>query len=126
MAQKVARASIWDGVFSKAQAERGEAIYRARCAVCHGQDLIADIEAPSLTGPRFNVDWVGKTIDDQLQRVRRTMPETNPGSLRLDDQANIDIVAYILQFNSYPSGEQELGVDTEILKRIVIEPPKPR
>ena len=120
IAQKVPRVSIWDGVFSKAQAQRGEAVYQARCAVCHGQDLIADIESPSLTGPRFNFDWVGKTINDRFQRIRSTMPETSPGSL--DDQTNLDVVAFILQFNDYPAGEQELGVDVGVLKQIVIEP----
>lgn len=122
VSQEATLPSIWDGVFSEAQAQRGKALYQARCAICHGQDLVADfadIESPSLTGTRFNLDWVGKTIAERFQRIRRTMPPTNPGGL--DDQTAIDIVAFILEFNGYPSAKQELRADIRVLEKIAIE-----
>src|SRR5687768_16106413 len=55
--------SIWDGMFSEAQVRRGKQAYQAGCASCHGDALVSmDPESPSLTGPRFKVSWVGKTI----------------------------------------------------------------
>jgi cytochrome c len=114
--------SVWDGVFSEAQAQRGKVSYQARCAVCHGQDLLGDIESPSLTGLRFNSDWVGKTIAERFQRIRKTMPPEQPGSL--DNQVSLDLVAFILKFNGYPSGKQELETDVRVLEKIVIERPR--
>jgi mono/diheme cytochrome c family protein len=112
--------SIWSGVFSDAQAARGERAYQASCAACHGQQLVSvDSESPSLTGPRFKANWIGKTIAERYQRMRKSMPPGAPGSL--DEQTDLDIVAFILQFNGYPSGDQELGLDTAVLEAIVIE-----
>ena len=31
--------SVWDGVFTEEQAQRGEPLYRANCASCHGDTL---------------------------------------------------------------------------------------
>ena len=38
LSQETSR-SIWDGVYTEAQAKRGAAIYSAECAGCHGLDL---------------------------------------------------------------------------------------
>ena len=46
------------------------------------------------------------------------MPAGAPGSL--DDQTYIDIVAYILQFNGMPAGNQKLVPDLDSLEKIVI------
>ena len=51
-AQNAAGPSIWSGVFTAAQAQRGNDAYQASCAGCHGSDLHAtDAEAVDLTGP---------------------------------------------------------------------------
>lgn len=113
--------STLGGVFSEAQAKRGEDAYMGSCAQCHGENLITvDAETPSLTGPRFKSEWIGKTLAGRFDLIRTTMPSTNPGNL--SDQANIDIVAFILKFNGYPAGKQELAVDSRVLEKIVIEP----
>jgi hypothetical protein len=43
----------------------------------------------------------------------KTMPPPNPGSLPDDTYA--DIVAYVLDFNGFESGDAELPVDSEAL-----------
>ena len=111
--------SIWEGVFSETQARRGEEAYRSRCAGCHGPDLVAKGYAVNLTGPAFTFGWQRKTIADRFVIIRATMP---PGRLTLSDQEYVDIVSYVLEFNGYPAGEQELAPDPDRLARIVIEP----
>ena len=111
--------SIWEGVFSEAQARRGEEAYRSRCAGCHGANLVAKGYAVNLTGPGFTFGWQRKTIANRFLIIRATMP---PGRLTLSDQVYVDIVAYVLEFNGYPAGEQELEPNIDRLARIVIEP----
>ena len=40
--------TVWDGVFTEAQASRGEAAYGRSCAVCHKEDLLGGGTAPAL------------------------------------------------------------------------------
>jgi mono/diheme cytochrome c family protein len=110
------------GVFTEAQAKRGTAAYDKNCASCHGTDLVStDREVSNLTGNAFK-RWNGKTVGELFEVTRDTMPPEEKRSL--DDQVYLDIVAYILQFNKVPSGNQELKPDIESLKQIVIAPPQ--
>ena len=54
--------TVWDGVFSTAQAERGAAAYKTACSECHGNDLAGDGFAPALSGAR---------VHGQLERPER-------------------------------------------------------
>jgi len=115
--QDPAGPSVWSGVFSAAQAKRGEDAYQASCAGCHGGDLHAtDAEAVDLTGPAFRAKWIGKTLGERFDTIRSTMPLGSGNSL--GDKTYIDILAFILQFNEFPPGAQELVPDTA--KTIVI------
>ena len=58
-AQADVRFTVWDGVYSEGQAERGEVQYTASCAACHATDLRGDNTSPSLVGPSFAFLWVG-------------------------------------------------------------------
>jgi mono/diheme cytochrome c family protein len=112
--------SAAEGVFTDAQAKRGEDVYASRCAQCHGDDLVSrDDESPSLSGLAFTSSWVGKTLGDRFKIVRTTMPPTDPGGI--DEQTCIDIVAFILKFNGYPAGEQEMPAETGVLETIRID-----
>ncbi len=48
--------TVRDGVFSRAQAERGQALYAQRCALCHGAAL-QGVNAPPLVGSVFVGRW---------------------------------------------------------------------
>lgn len=104
-----AERSIWDGVYTATQAERGKAAYDKSCAACHGDTLDGHDEAPPLRGPQFMTDWDGQAMADLVQRVHNTMPLDNPGSL--DSPRATDVVAYLLQQNSIPAGAVELSTD---------------
>jgi cytochrome c553 len=121
-AQQTGAKSTESGVFTAEQAKSGERAFQAKCATCHGADLHStEPEAPDLTEAAFRFGWQGKTIANRYEQIRSSMPYGNAGSL--DDQTYIDIVAYILQFNGIPSGNQKLEPDVPALAKIVIAVP---
>jgi ankyrin repeat protein len=108
--------SVRDGVYSEAQAMRGELNYRSSCGRCHSDDLMGDRDAPALVGGAFTTRWGGQTVDDLFQSVKRTMPQEAPDTL--GPAAYADIVSYILKSNGHPAGAADLPIDT--LKQIGI------
>jgi quinoprotein glucose dehydrogenase len=122
-AQEATSGSTSTGVFTEEQAKKGAAAYSANCANCHGSQLRStDREIPNLTDKSFQFAWLGKTIAEKFEVVRDTMPPKEERSL--EDQVYLDIVAYILQFNKIPSGNQPLKPDLQILKQITIAAPR--
>jgi len=110
-AQNAAGPSIWSGVFTAAQAKRGDDAYQASCSGCHGSDLRAtNGEAVDLTGAAFRARWDGKTLGERFETIRDTMPLGNANTL--GDKMYMDILAFILQFNDFPPGNQELAPET--------------
>ncbi len=114
------RISIWDGVYSEAQAGRGRTLYMQNCSRCHRADLSGNFETPPLVG-RFMPYWSGTSLDALFEYVSTAMPLDRPGAL--GPGANTDIVAYILKSNALPSGSGELSADR--LKAISFDPAKP-
>jgi mono/diheme cytochrome c family protein len=115
--------SIWDGVYTDAQAARGAAGFSAHCANCHGTDLGGTGEAPALSGAKFLSDFDGLSLSDVFDRIRTTMPQDNPGSLTRDEAA--DILAYLLKANALPAGAKELDRRSEYLKAIGFSAARP-
>ena len=110
--------STLDGVFSSAQARRGQQVYDQNCASCHGQGLRGGEMAPSLAGADFIVWWTEVRVGDLFNRIKLTMPEDEPG--RLSDQEYTDVVAYLLDRSDYPAGENELSADKAEMDKIMI------
>jgi S-disulfanyl-L-cysteine oxidoreductase SoxD len=115
--------SVWDGVYTDEQAERGHSVYHSQCEVCHGESLMGGDEVPPLAGPQFLSNWNGLTMGDLFERIRKSMPANDPG--HLTRQQNADVLAYLLSFNMFPEGKAELPHDAELLKQIRIEATKP-
>jgi mono/diheme cytochrome c family protein len=113
-AQTPATKSVWDGVYSGAQAERGNVAYRAACSGCHRGDLSG--QNGVLIGTTFMNRWREDTLNSLFTNIKTTMPRNNPGILKED--MYVDIVSYILQQNSFPAGDTELRPDS--LKTIQI------
>jgi cytochrome c len=113
--------SVWDGVYTDAQAARGERTYGRSCEQCHGPDLAGDsvMEIPALSLDSFMTSWSGKNVKDLFDTVKRSMPKDKPGSLGTG--AYVDVVSYLLQANKFPSGSRELPRTPEQLEGIVIE-----
>ncbi len=104
--------SIWNGVYTDAQAARGKAAYTDNCARCHGSALQGSDEIPALQSAQFMVDFDGSTVADLANRIRTTMPMDNPG--HLDTATTADIVAFLLQSNQVPAGNTELPSDPPV------------
>ncbi len=111
--------SVLDGIFTEAQAARGRAAYDAHCAECHGEELRGDEMAPGLTGVAFRFRWRGLKVADIYDSVQSTMPPEEPATL--GDQPYIDIVAFLLSANGYPTGDRELAADSKLLKGVAVE-----
>jgi mono/diheme cytochrome c family protein len=44
---------VWDGVYSKPQAGRGQTAYNSKCARCHGDALLGGENSPALVDQDF-------------------------------------------------------------------------
>lgn len=108
--------TVWDGVYTEAQAKRGEKVYAARCVKCHAETLVGDGTATALTGTGFAGNWDGVSLGELVERTRNTMPDDEPGTLSRQQVA--DVVAFVLNFNRFPSGETELPTQAEALNQI--------
>jgi S-disulfanyl-L-cysteine oxidoreductase SoxD len=115
--------STWSGVYTEAQAKVGQETYTKTCAECHGQDLGGDGYAPGLKGPDFMTNWNGLTVGELFDRIRVSMPPSNPNAVGAKEKA--DIVAYLLKEAGFPAGTAELPSTTEALKAIKFEATKP-
>ena len=97
--------SIWDGVYSDAQADRGHTLYMQNCSRCHGVNLWGTYEIPPLVG-RFMPYYSGSSLAALFDYVSTAMPLDHPGVLPAS--VNADIVAYLLKANDVPSGSKAL------------------
>src|SRR5262245_348358 len=114
--------SVWDGVYTEEQANRGRQGYSEQCASCHGPELTGGEMAPALAGGEFLAGWDGLTVGDLFERIRISMPQNSPGSL--SGAQNADILAFMLASNKFPTGTTELAKDAMILKTIKLEAKK--
>ena len=96
---------IWDGSYTAEQAERGKAAYAKHCSGCHGEDGKGGKSTP-LVGDLFMMHWESKSVEELFHKTRDTMPRGGPATV--SDKDKLDIVAYVLQQNSFPAGTTDL------------------
>jgi mono/diheme cytochrome c family protein len=106
--------NIWGGVYTDAQAARGEAVYSMQCSRCHRDDLSGADGV--LIGSRFMQEWSEDSLGSFYKTLRQTMPANAPGSLSERDY--LAIVAYVLQKNEFPSGGEDLTADAVPVIRV--------
>lgn len=109
--------TVKDGVYTDAQAAKGEALYTEQCAACHGGDLSGG-GAPALAGADFLGFWDKTPVSDLVEKIQASMPASAPGSLTRAQSA--EITAYMLKANKFPAGAADLSADAEALKAINI------
>ena len=114
--------SVWDGVYSKQQAGRGQTAYNSKCARCHGEALLGGEDSPALVDRDFLEKWNGKSVGSIVELIRKTMPSDGPGAL--SRQQCTDIAAYLLSANNFPTGESDLAADVDVLNNILFQAKK--
>ncbi len=88
--------TIKDGVFTAAQAEKGQIVYGAFCEACHNvRDYRAIMHARA-----------DQSLIDFWYQIVAEMPSDNPGFL--SDQEYTDVVAYILSEIGFEAGDSAL------------------
>lgn len=93
------------GVYSAEQAARGQALYQADCASCHGDEMEGTI-GPPMVGDGFLANYSARPLATLVDKIELTMPFSTPGSLSREQ--SIDLAAYILQAGEFPAGQAEL------------------
>ena len=98
------------GVYSAEQATRGQALYLADCASCHGMEMEGSIGPPTV-GEAFLANYSAAPLAVLVNRIQDTMPFQSPGTLSREQ--SIDLAAYILQSGEFPAGQTALA-DAEL------------
>jgi len=98
--------TVLDGVFTAAQASRGQGVYTVNCARCHEG---ADVDGPPLTGDPFIDRWREDKLSSLFAFIHTKMPQNAPG--KLTDAQYLDVVAHLLDANGYTAGTNELTLD---------------
>lgn len=101
--QSPSTGSVWDGVYTEAQAARGKESYMTYCSRCHRPDLSGG-DNPALTGPLFLSHWMEDSLKPLFEKVTQ-MPTQGE---KPTEEAHVDLVAYLLQANMFPAGKEEL------------------
>jgi mono/diheme cytochrome c family protein len=98
--------SVTEGVYSTGQAARGQQIYQAQCAECHGKAMEGST-GPPLVGEDFLSNWSARPLADLVDKIQKTMPFSLPGTL--SRQQSTDLAADILRAGKFADGQLELS-----------------
>ncbi|HVZ20848.1 MAG TPA: cytochrome c [Vicinamibacterales bacterium] len=116
-------ATVNDGIYTTAQADRGKKVYDDNCAGCHGPELKGtDTGGPTLNGPDFISGYKDGNASALYNKISMDMPSNAPGSLNPDQYA--DVLAYVLSVNKYPAGQTEIPKDGAGLNAVKMATPK--
>ncbi len=99
--------TVQDGVYSDAQAARGQALYAQRCAGCHGPAL-AGAQAPPLAGDAFVAKFRSEPLSALFIKIRFTMPPNAAAAAQLTAEQGADLVAHVLKTNGFPAGKTDI------------------
>jgi mono/diheme cytochrome c family protein len=96
--------------FTAEQVAQGKSAYEHNCKDCHGLELDnGEFGGAPLRGSYFRKRWGSGSVANLYAYTKSKMPPDRPGML--SDKVYADMVAYILQFNGYKSGDKELPAD---------------
>jgi mono/diheme cytochrome c family protein len=114
--QAQGRRTVWDKIYTEAQAAKGKTDYETSCSGCHGITLEGGRGRP-LTGNAFSTKWDFQSVNQLFTEIKTRMPRDQPGSLT--PESYLAIVAYILQTNKFPSGDTALVADTKLASTFI-------
>jgi mono/diheme cytochrome c family protein len=98
--------TVWDGVYTDAQAARGTQAFGQSCTNCH---TLSPTGTRPLTGDKFWEGWTQRSVGDLLTFVSTNMPNGQGGSLPASTYP--DLVALILKSNGFPASTTDLAAN---------------
>ena len=110
--------TVWDGVYTEKQAQRGAQAYQQRCSRCHRENLEGEAEAPPLIGAPFFDRWSNLSVHDLFFAIQITMSHSH--ELFAPSEKVADVVSFVFRANKMPTGADELPVNEEQLRQILI------
>ena len=113
--------SAWTGVYTDAQADRGEREYGRTCSHCHGLSLEGDgsREIPALVLDSFMRHWRGRPVQALFDTLMRSMPADDRGSMT--PRMTADMIAYLLRANGAPAGDAPLPSERDALAALIFD-----
>jgi mono/diheme cytochrome c family protein len=120
-----AASTIWDGIYTEAQAAAGEQLVVGACYECHGTRLDgASLDpdrksTPPIARYKFLRNWEDRSVASLHAYIKTTMPPSAPGYL--EEAQYSQIIAHLLAVSNVPAGDTELSADTAALAGIVIK-----
>jgi mono/diheme cytochrome c family protein len=99
------------GIYTRAQAAKGEETYFNMCVNCHPKGYYA--------GAGFKTNWNNRPLWDLWDWISNKMPKNDPGSLSPAEV--VEVMAYILQQNKMPAGTVALPPNEKTLYGIKIQ-----
>lgn len=115
--------AVSDGLYTDEQASRGESVYQASCARCHGETLLGNDNAIALVGEPFMKLWTGRPVGALLVTIRVKMPTDGPGVLTRRETA--DVAAFVLRANGFRTGPTELPTNERLVEGVYLPSPRP-
>jgi len=124
--------NLAEGYYSSQQAKRGRLFFLGSCGLCHAAEGPGPNEDPTRITPASGTGmWLGSqrfymrlagdrftqryhTVGDLFNKIRTTMPAYDGGGL--SPEMSVDIVAYLLEANGFPAGEEDLSGDSSTMK----------
>ena len=103
-----------NGVYTAAQAAKGEQMYMNVCVSCHPVGTYA--------AQAFRDKWNLAPLSKLFDLVTETMPKNEPGSLETADY--VHVISYILKINGAPPGKTPLPADSAALGKIRLYLPR--
>lgn len=91
--------------YLEVQADSGEAVFVRTCKECH--------EKVDVNGADFRAKWAGRPVYRLFERIRSSMPDSDPGSLPIEEYTYV--VAYVLKLNGIPATSVRLVPDSAAL-----------
>ena len=117
LAVAISAQSLMAPTFTTAQQLAGDAVYKDRCASCHGKNLDDGEFGPPLKGVEFRSAWFGRSADVLFAKIE-TMPPAAPGSLGAETHASV--LAYLMSQNQLAAATKALPAEIDQLKGMLL------
>ena len=121
--------TVWDGVYTAAQAARGKTAYEKGCQSCHAAEGNGGFGI-TYSGTKLKEQRFVQTWEDDLVGLFKYASSPPPGSVLgmmdqrhgdsdaprgakdpLTAQDHVDVIAYLFELNGFPAGSTELTAD---------------